>query len=137
MATIVTEADPMAACGMDPRSLERITRWQEALVAGGQLPMALSVVSRRGKVAYARATGYADAAQQTLLRDDDIFRLYSMTKPPVAVGLLMLYDEGRFQLDDPARVSVHTCAHCPGWLESPPHSVCRQRVECTDAEMTP
>lgn len=67
----------------------------------GHLPMAISVVSRHGKVAYTQATGYSDAEGKVPIKDDDIFRLYSMTKPPVAVGLLMLYDEGRFQLDDP------------------------------------
>ena len=63
--------------------------------------MAISVVSRHGNVAYAQASGYSDAARKVPVKDDDIFRLYSMTKPPVAVGLLMLYEEGRFQLDDP------------------------------------
>lgn len=63
--------------------------------------MAISVVSRHGKVAYTQATGFSDAEGKVPIRDDDIFRLYSMTKPPVAVGLLMLYEEGRFQLDDP------------------------------------
>ena len=63
--------------------------------------MAISVISRHGKVAYTQATGYSDAEGKVPIKDDDIFRLYSMTKPPVAVGLLMLYDEGRFQLDDP------------------------------------
>lgn len=67
----------------------------------GNLPMAISVVSRYGKVAYTCATGFSDADDKVPIRDDDIFRLYSMTKPPVAIGLLMLYEEGRFQLDDP------------------------------------
>jgi CubicO group peptidase (beta-lactamase class C family) len=63
--------------------------------------MAISVISRHGKVAYTKATGYSDAEGKVPIKDDDIFRLYSMTKPPVAVGLLMLYEEGRYQLDDP------------------------------------
>lgn len=75
---------------------------RERLVGcAGHLPMAVSVVCRHGKVAYTKATGYSDTEGKVPICDDDIFRLYSMTKPPVAVGLLMLYEEGRFQLDDP------------------------------------
>ena len=83
---------------MDGSRLAKIADWQQALVDGGHLPMAISVVSRHGKVAYVQATGYSDAENKVPIKEDDIFRLYSMTKPPVAVALLMLYEEGRFQL---------------------------------------
>ena len=98
---LAVAANPMEECGMDGNRLAKIADWQQALVDGGHLPMAISVVSRHGKVAYVQATGYSDAENKVPIKEDDIFRLYSMTKPPVAVALLMLYEEGRFQLDDP------------------------------------
>ena len=72
-------------------------------VAAGQLAGALAVVARKGKIAYWETVGMADRETGRALRDDDIFRIYSMTKPIVGVGLMMLYEEGKFRLNDPVK----------------------------------
>lgn len=90
--------DPLRDCGMDGNALERIALWQERLVAEGRLPMAMTLVSRFGKPAFFRASGFANVETKEPVREDHLFRLYSMTKPLVAIGLLILYEEGRFQV---------------------------------------
>jgi CubicO group peptidase (beta-lactamase class C family) len=59
------------------------------------------MVMRRGQVAYFAATGRADLARDAPMAADTIVRIYSMTKPLTSVAVMMLYEEGRFQLDDP------------------------------------
>lgn len=87
--------------GLSTARLARIDGWMDRLVADGKLPGASVVVARRGRIAYARATGLSDIARTTPMAADTIVRIYSMTKPLTSVAIMMLYEEGRFQLDDP------------------------------------
>ena len=56
---------------------------------------------RRGELAFAETVGKADVERNKPMRPDTIFRIYSMTKPLTSTAIMMLYEEGRFQLDDP------------------------------------
>lgn len=89
--------------GLSAARLARITQAMKDDVAAGQLAGALAVVARKGKIAYWEKVGMADRETGRALRDDDIFRIYSMTKPIVGVGLMMLYEEGKFRLNDPVK----------------------------------
>jgi CubicO group peptidase (beta-lactamase class C family) len=62
---------------------------------------AVAAVARRGKLAWIAAAGDQDLAARTPMREDSIFRIYSMSKPVTAVAAMMLYEQGRFGLDDP------------------------------------
>ena len=62
----------------------------------------LTLVSRRGKIAHLATNGYMDIAAQTPMREDTIFRIYSMTKAITSVALMTLLEQGKFQLDDAA-----------------------------------
>jgi CubicO group peptidase (beta-lactamase class C family) len=75
----------------------------------GRLPGYQLLVHRRGSVVHQTVQGYADLERQTALRDDTIFRIYSMTKPITSVAFMMLVEEGRVALDEP----VHT--YIPEW----------------------
>ena len=55
----------------------------------------------RGELAFAETYGKADVERNKPVRPDTIFRIYSMTKPLTSTAIMMLYEEGRFQLDDP------------------------------------
>ncbi len=68
---------------------------------GGKLPGIVVAVARRGKVVYQKAFGIANLATREPMRTDAMFRLYSMTKPVASVGLLTLYEQGKFRLTDP------------------------------------
>ena len=56
---------------------------------------------RKGELAFAETCGKADVERNKPMRPDTIFRIYSMTKPLTSTAIMMLYEEGRFQLDDP------------------------------------
>ena len=87
--------------GLAPDRLARITTWANALVASGKLAGLITLVARRGHVAHFEACGKADLARGTAMKHDTIVRIYSMTKPLTSTAIMMLYEEGRFQLDDP------------------------------------
>ena len=86
--------------GLSSERLARITQAMEDDVASGQLAGAIGIVARKGKVVYWESVGMADREAGKKLKDDDIFRIYSMTKPIVGVGLMMLYEDGKFKLTD-------------------------------------
>jgi CubicO group peptidase (beta-lactamase class C family) len=92
---------PPEDVGLSAERLSRIDGWMDRLVADGKLPGVGVTVARRGKIAYARTTGLADIARGTKMAEDTLLRIYSMTKPITSVAIMMLYEEGRFQLDDP------------------------------------
>jgi len=89
------------AVGLSSERLERLDAAVQADVASKRNAGAVVLVVRRGKVAHFKAYGMADAEKGVPMRPDSLFRLYSTTKPMVSVGLLMLYEEGKFQLTDP------------------------------------
>lgn len=86
---------------MSSERLQRLDSFLERAIAQGRIPGAVVLIARDGEVAHYKALGLADRASGRAMRQDDIFRIYSMTKPIVSVALLMLYEEGHFQLDDP------------------------------------
>jgi CubicO group peptidase (beta-lactamase class C family) len=88
------------ASGFCEETLARIPRFVEAQVAAGVLPGALTLIWRDGRLAHRSLVGAMDLGRSKPMRDDAIFRLYSMTKPVTAVALLMLLEEGRIALDD-------------------------------------
>ena len=99
MDTIVrAEAESL---GLSSQRLARIDGWMDRLVAEGKLAGLGVTVARRGRVAYSRCCGLADRERGTPMAEDTILRIYSMTKPLTSLAIMMLYEEGRFQLDDP------------------------------------
>jgi CubicO group peptidase (beta-lactamase class C family) len=86
--------------GFSDERLAQIPRFLEAQVETGALPGALTLIWRRGAVAHQSLVGSMDLARGTAMREDAIFRLYSMTKPVTAVAVLMLLEQGKLSLDD-------------------------------------
>ena len=87
--------------GLSSERLARMNKAIHAYVDAGRTPGVVTLIARHGKVVHVDAYGKADLATGRATRADDIFRMYSMTKPITSVALLMLYEEGRFQLTDP------------------------------------
>lgn len=85
---------------------------QRAYVGPGKIAGCQVLVARGGEIALQSELGFADRERNIALAPDTIFRIYSMTKPVTAVALMMLYEEGRFQLRDPV------ARFLPGWRES-------------------
>src|SRR5258708_9814046 len=95
---------PLAApdqVGLSAARLDRITKWMKGWVDGGRLPGMTVAILRKGELAYAHTYGKADVERGKPMRPDTIVRIYSMTKPLTSTAITMLYEEGRFQLDDP------------------------------------
>ena len=88
--------------GLSADRLARISATTQAFIDNGQLAGAVTVVARRGKVAHFEADGMMDIAADKPMQKDTIFRIYSMTKPIAAAAVMMLYEEGKLQLDAPA-----------------------------------
>src|SRR5712692_5384840 len=87
--------------GFSPERLAQITSAFKSEVDKGQLPGAVIVVARKGKVAYFESVGFRDKAAGTPMTKDTIFRIYSMTKPLASVASMILVEDGKIQLTDP------------------------------------
>ena len=87
--------------GMSPTRLKRIGDWMQRYVDERRLPGVSVLVNRRGSNAYFDMVGLRDIESAKPLEEDTIFRIYSMTKPITSVAVMMLYEQGCFQLDDP------------------------------------
>ena len=88
--------------GFDANRLERITAHLERnYIEPGKIVGCQVLVARHGHVAYFRSLGLMDRERGLPMRDDTIFRIYSMTKPITSVALMTLYEQGYFQLNDP------------------------------------
>jgi CubicO group peptidase (beta-lactamase class C family) len=86
----------------DQRRLERITQvLKDRYVDSGALPGILTLIWRRGAVRYQDMAGMMELERGLAMREDALFRIYSMTKPITAVALLMLMEEGKIALADP------------------------------------
>jgi CubicO group peptidase (beta-lactamase class C family) len=97
--------------GLCERKLQYVQQHLKTYVDDGKLPGYLCLVSRRGAEALLLAHGMMDVARGRPVARDTVFRIYSMTKPITSVALMMLYERGRFQLDDPV------AKYIPQWAD--------------------
>jgi CubicO group peptidase (beta-lactamase class C family) len=89
------------AVGLSTERLGRLTRVMQDAARDRQVAGTVTLVVRDGQVAYFEAAGAADLEQGTPMRTDTIFRIASMTKAVVSVGIMILVEEGRVALTDP------------------------------------
>ena len=87
--------------GMSSERLERIDEFFQRFIDNDQIAGAVSLVARHGKVVHHSAVGMKYREENIPMTTDTIFALASMTKPIVSTALMMLFEEGRFRLDDP------------------------------------
>jgi CubicO group peptidase (beta-lactamase class C family) len=98
------------SAGMSAARLKTVDRvMTERYVDTGLLPGIVTQVCRGGEIVHTGMSGVMDIERNKKMREDAIFRIYSMTKPITAVALMMLAEEGKLGLDD----DVHT--HIPSW----------------------
>lgn len=84
--------------GFSSARLQRIDDTMRRFVDDGKIAGAVTLVTRRGKVAHWRTCGRMDIAADRSMERDAIFRIYSMTKPVTAAVVMMLFEEGHFLL---------------------------------------
>jgi CubicO group peptidase (beta-lactamase class C family) len=90
-----------ARASMNAAQLEKISRRMKEFVDEGKNPGIVTLILRKGELAHLNATGFADLAKKKPIRPDTLFQIMSMTKPVVAVGIMMLAEEGRLAVNDP------------------------------------
>jgi len=93
-------ATPESA-GVSSERLKRIDANLSAWVQNGKTNGCVALIVRNGKIVYHKAFGYNDPARKELIKPDEIFRIASQTKAITSVAVMMLYEEGKFLLDDP------------------------------------
>ena len=97
-------ADEQTSAVIAGMSVERLARLDEHFhryVDDGLISGVVTYIVRHGQVVHEDAYGLADIEANRPMSRDSFFYIYSMTKPVTSVALLILYEEGRFQLDDP------------------------------------
>ena len=98
--------------GLSSERLGRIERHlQSRYLDRKKIAGTLTLVARRGEVAYLEPLGMRDLERGKPMTEDTLFRIYSMTKPITSVALMMLFEEGHFQLTDPVHRFI------PEWRE--------------------
>ncbi len=111
---MLEQVDPESVGFSAPR-LERVSSWLAEQVESERLAGCSVLVARRGKVALQQATGMADQALGKPFSIDSIVRIYSMSKAITTVAAMMLYEQGRFQLDDPVANYLPEFLDTPVW----------------------
>lgn len=94
------EATP-AAAGMSAERLTKIDAMLKDAVVQKNLPGIVALIARNGKIVFYKAYGMADNATKREQKRDDIFRIASQTKAITSTAVMMLWEEGKFKLDDP------------------------------------
>src|SRR5439155_26668673 len=90
-----------AHAGFDPARLEVLHATTKRFVDEGQHPGVITLLARNGKLVDFQTCGYRDLEKKLPMERDTICRVYSMSKIITSVGTLVLFEEGRFNLDDP------------------------------------
>jgi CubicO group peptidase (beta-lactamase class C family) len=109
-------AAPPESVGVSAERLARLDAGMRQMVDSGRVAGVVTLLTRRGKTVSQTAYGRKDIRRADPLAKDSIFRIYSMTKPVTGVAMMMLYEEGKWRLDDPvsryipefATLKVHT-----------------------------
>ena len=95
---------PMAApqqVGLSAERLAEIAPFVQKYIDAKEMSGAVTIIARRGKVVHFEAHGLMDVKANKPMQKDTIFRIYSMTKPVVAMAVMKLYEQGKLDLNDP------------------------------------
>jgi len=103
--SVFSLADPLPivspeSVGLSSERLERIAPIMQNYVDAGQVSGINTAVMRRGKIVHMESFGLRDIEGKLPMQRDTIFRIYSMSKPITTVAVMILYEEGKFELSD-------------------------------------
>ena len=87
--------------GMSAERLQRVTDMAQRYVDEGRFAGMITLIARRGEIVHFEATGNKGVDDDRALEKDDLFRIYSMTKPITAAAIMQLYEQGKWHLSDP------------------------------------
>lgn len=95
---------PPSSVGMSGEALERVTERLQQHIDDGEIPGVVAAVARDGKIVYFESLGLIDIEQVRPMPEDALFRIYSMTREITSAAVLQLYEQGKFQFDDPIKM---------------------------------
>jgi CubicO group peptidase (beta-lactamase class C family) len=110
-AALQTTVEPQQV-GLDTVRLTRIADVMQRYIDDGRFAGCSAAVGRNGTPAWVHHAGLADKEAGRPVRDDTVFRIYSMTKPITALAAMMLWEEGKFELTDPISTFIPSFANC-------------------------
>jgi CubicO group peptidase (beta-lactamase class C family) len=116
------------AIGLSSSRLQKLSDGFKREVDKGTLPGATILVARKGQVGWFDAVGKQSPADSRPMAQDSIFRIFSMTKPIVSVGIMMLVEEGHLLLAEPVAKYIPEFAHQKVGVEN------NGRLELTDVQ---
>lgn len=108
------------SAGLDQPVLERLDSAMNGLVQTGKLPGLVMAVARHGRLAHMKAFGMRSVEQRDRMEPDDLFRIYSMTKPIASAAMMVLVEAGRVGLDDPVSRYLPAFADVKVWTSDGP-----------------
>lgn len=120
---------PSESPGLCPQRLQRIHAYIQEKISNGTLPGAVCLIEKDGKTVYRDVQGFRDMERKLPMTEDSIFRIYSMTKIVTSVAVLILYEEGKLDLND------EVAAYIPSF-KSPRVRVGEQGLTDADREIT-
>lgn len=97
--------------GISQQRLDKLTAHMNQAVEDGTMVGGLGMIARNGKVVYSETYGQSDREANKPMKEDTLFRIYSMSKPITSVALMMLYEEGKFFLNDPISMYIPELAN--------------------------
>jgi CubicO group peptidase (beta-lactamase class C family) len=89
------------AVGFDSVRLQRLDAYMSNVVSSGRVAGMTTLLARHGQIVQFKTYGMSSLATQRAMTEDTIFRIYSMTKPITGVAMMILFEEGKWRLDDP------------------------------------
>lgn len=101
MNTLMAQAQDSEVYRISEPRLQRLSQVMHEQVADGKLAGIATLVWQDGKIVHRQQSGYQNLDTQTPLAENTIYKIFSLTKPITGTALLMLFEEGMFQLDDP------------------------------------
>ena len=116
--------------GMSTSRLERIAPVMQHYVDDGKIPCVLTMIAREGRLVHFEKYGMQDVATAKPVDFDTIFRIYSMTKPITSIAVMMLYEEGHFQLGTPVSEII------PAFKDMQVYTEGGEAIVDTEREMT-
>lgn len=97
----LTMASKPEEVGMSSAHLQQMDKMLQEYIASNKLPNAVALIARKGKIVYYKAFGQSNTETKTPVKRDDIFRNASQSKAIASTAVMMLWEEGKFSLDEP------------------------------------
>jgi len=123
--------------GFSSARLARVDEFYNNAVATGEIPGAVVLIARSGKVLYERAVGYADRATGTPMATDTVFWIASMTKPVTSVAVMTLVENGRLNLEDKIETYIPELKNLTVGVESTDSASGKRSLTLIAAERQP